>query len=65
MKSEKFKLTQLVSGSRPPYRQLQIKQFKKFRAALAACKSANGKDGSRYYVLNDAGKEFYENSWID
>ncbi len=65
MKSEKFNHIQPLPGSGQLYRQLQIKRFEKFRSAMAACKIANGKDGSRYYVLNDAGKEFYENSWID
>lgn len=65
MKSEKFTLGHMASGSLPSYRQIQIKRFDKLNNALFACKIANGKGQSRYYVLNELGREFYGNSWID
>ena len=64
MKSQKFTLDHLVSGLMSSYRQTEIGHFQKFRAALGACEVAN-KDGARYYVLNESGKEYYDGTWID
>lgn len=46
-------------------RQVQISQFRDFKKALAACITANNQDGPLYYLLNDIGKEYYEDAWID
>lgn len=65
MKSEKFILNHLLSGSLPLYRQIQINQFHQFRNAVDACNDANRGGESRFYILNNYGKELYEDSWID
>ncbi|MFC1603366.1 hypothetical protein ACFL3U_07340 [Pseudomonadota bacterium] len=65
MKSEKFTLDHVVSGSNLLYRQTQVTQFLRFSAALTACEAANDKVGSRHYVLNASGKEYYGGIWID
>jgi len=65
MKSEKFTLGHVVSGSKLSYRQIQVTQFQQFSAALTACGAANDKTGARHYVLNASGKEYYGGAWID
>ncbi len=65
MKSEKFVLDHPLSGPMSLYRQLEVDQFRQFRAALTACEAANGTVGSRYYVLNESGEEYYDGSWIN
>jgi hypothetical protein len=65
MKSVKSKNTLSDSGAISLYRQIQIKRFYQFKNALAACKTANNMLGSRHYILDELGKEFYENTWID
>jgi hypothetical protein len=65
MKSEKFTLDHLDSGSRSLYRQIQVSQFQRFSAALTACGAANDNIGSRHYVLNESGKEYFKCTWID
>jgi hypothetical protein len=65
MKSEKFTLDHVVSGSMSSYRQIQVSQFQQFSAALTACGAANDKVRSRHYVLNESGKEYHGCTWID
>jgi hypothetical protein len=65
MKSVKIINTLSDPGAISLYRQIQIKRFYQFKNALAACKAANHILGSRHYILDELGKEFYENSWID
>ena len=65
MKSEKFTINHILSGSSSLYRQIQINQFFHFSKAVDACKVANRGGESRFYILNDYGKELYEDSWID
>ncbi len=65
MKSEKFTLHHMVSGSLSLYRHFQINEFHQFSKAVDACNVANRNVECRFYILNDAGKEFYEDSWID
>jgi hypothetical protein len=65
MKSEKFTSDHLVSGLVSFYRQTQVKCFCRLGAALGACKVANNGDGSRYYLLNESGQEYFGGIWID
>jgi hypothetical protein len=65
MKSEKLTLDHRASGSKLSYRQIQVTRFRQFSAALTACEAANDKVGSRHYVLNASGKEYYGGAWID
>lgn len=65
MKSEKLILNHILSGSLSLYRQIQIKQFPQLSKAVDACKNANRSGESRFYILNDSGKELYGDSWID
>ena len=65
MKSEKFTLDYLTSGLVSFYRQRQIKCFGRLPAALGACEVANNGGGSRYYLLNECGQEYYGGTWID
>ncbi len=65
MKSEKFTLNYLLSGSSSLYRQIPVNQFLQFSKAVDACNVANRSGESRFYILNDYGKELYEDSWID
>lgn len=65
MKSEKFTLSHLDSGSVSFYRQIQASKFQKLSDALAICKTASDNAGNRYFILNELGKEYYEGTWID
>ncbi len=65
MKSEKFTLDHLTSGLVSSYRQTQVKCFGRLRTALGACEVANNGGGSRYYLLNESGQEYYGGTWID
>lgn len=65
MKSEKFTLNHMLTGSHSLYRQIQIKEFHHLSKAVDECNVANNGEESRFYILNDSGKEFYDNSWID
>ena len=47
------------------YRYIQIGQFRDFKEALAACNAANSTNGHLYYLINDIGKEYYTDVWID
>ncbi len=51
MKFEKFTHDHVISGPMPLYRQIQLNQFRRFRAVLTACAVANNKGGSCHYVL--------------
>ena len=64
MKSEKFTLDHLVSGSMSSYRQIQLNHFPQLSTALTACEVANKNVSGRHYVLNDSGEEYYEGTWI-
>lgn len=65
MKSDKFTLERLTSGPTSFYRQTQVDHFQQFRSALGACMVANDDGGSRYYLLNTSGQEYYGGNWID
>ena len=65
MKSEKFALDPVVSGSMSSYRQIQLNQFRQLSAALTACEAANDKVGDHHYILNASGKEYYGGTWVD
>lgn len=65
MKSEKFHLHSVVSGTLSSYRQVQVHQFQQFGAALTACEVYNDKSELRHYILNELGKEYYNGAWID
>ena len=65
MKSEKFTLDHVVSGSMSSSRHIQVDQFQEFSTALTACEVANDKAGFRHYVLNESGEEYYEGTWIN
>jgi hypothetical protein len=65
MKSEKITLDHVISGQMSSYRHMEIRHFHQFRAALGACEVANNEGRSRYYILNESGKEYYDGTWID
>jgi hypothetical protein len=65
MKSKKFTLDHVISGSKLSYRQIQVTQFLQFSAALTACEAANDNVGDHHYILNASGKEYYGGAWID
>lgn len=64
MKSEKFTYDHVTSGLMSTYRQTEVGHFAQFRTAHEACELANHKGGSRHYVLNEMGQEYYDNVWI-
>jgi len=64
MKSVKFTLDHLVEGPLSSYRQSLVGQFRQPRAALVACKLANGTGANRHYVLNESGQEYFDGAWI-
>ncbi len=65
MMSEKPKIDFMEHGSMSTYRQTEVDHFTHFSTALEACNLANIKSESRFYVLNESGKEYYGFSWID
>jgi hypothetical protein len=65
MMSEKLDCDALTDGSMPSYRQTEVNHFARLQSALEACELANYKGKSRFYVLNDLGKEYYDCVWID
>jgi len=65
MKSKKFPLDPVISGSKLSYRQIQVTRFLQFSAALTACEAANDKVGDHHYILNASGKEYYGGTWVD
>jgi len=65
IKSEIIPFHHAASKTVPLYRQVQLHQFKKMEAALTACEFYNDKSGSRHYVINESGKEYYEGIWVD
>ena len=64
MKSEKTNPGQNMPGPRG-YQQQEVATYVVFDEAVAACDRANGQHESRYYVMNDSGKEYYADTWID
>jgi hypothetical protein len=64
MRPEQTKLESRAPGSRA-YEQHKVGQYADFDVALDACDQANREHTSRYYLMNDSGKEFYNGSWID
>lgn len=65
MKCERTANDLLASSARSFYLQIQVSKFHKFSDALAACRRANERIGSRHYVLNQSGKEYHKSAWID
>jgi hypothetical protein len=65
MKSEKITVSHLDSGSVSIYRQIQVSKFQKLSDALVTCNTASDNAGTRYFILNELGKEYYEGAWID
>jgi hypothetical protein len=65
MKSEMRTSGQVVSKYISPYLQIQIGKFPKISDAVTACGVANTQAGSRHYILNELGREYYEGTWID
>lgn len=65
MKSEKYSFDNVVEGLMSSYHQTELDRFPRFSVALAACKEANDKTGSRHYVLDGLGKEYYQGIWIE
>jgi len=64
MKSQRTKLG--VGATEPrPHKQRQVAQYADFADAVAACDEANQGHADWHYVMNDAGKEFYAETWID
>ena len=64
MKSEQIKFENGTTGSRA-YEQKEVGQYVELETVLAACSKANQKLKARHYVMNDSGKEYYADSWID
>jgi len=65
MESEKFSLVHGTSGLVSAYRQIEIDHFHQFSSALRAWEDANHEASSRFYLLNQAGQEYYDGSWIE
>ena len=65
MKTERSILDQMNAEAMLPYMHIQLAQFPQLGAALAACQAANDKAGSRHYVLDEVGKEYYQGTWIN
>jgi len=65
MKSEKTTLNHDISGSMSSYRQIEVDHFQQFCTALEACNAANKTGIYQYYVLNDSGQEYFNETWID
>ncbi len=65
MMSKKMNSDDMTHGSMSSYRQTEVNQFAYLHAALKACELANFKGKSRFYVLNELGKEYYDRIWID
>ena len=51
-------------GSRT-FEQKEVSQYVIFDEAVAACDKANRVLKARHYVMNDSGKEYYGDTWID
>ena len=64
MKSEKTKPDNRVTGPQA-YKQKIVANYAVFREAVEACDSANRQSKARHYVMNDSGKEYYGDTWID
>jgi len=64
MKSEPTKPGNGAATSRA-YEQKEVARYTVFDEAVAACGEANRKRPERFYVMNDAGKEYYADTWID
>ncbi len=64
MKSEQTKLGISATGS-PAFEQKEVTQYAVFDEAVAACDEANRERKARHYVMNDSGKEYYADTWID
>jgi hypothetical protein len=65
MKSERYVLEDLVSGSKSSYRHSEVNRYRQASEAVTACKLANSEDIARHYVLNDRGQEYFGGVWID
>jgi hypothetical protein len=65
MKSEKITLSNQDSGSVSFYRQIQVSKFQELNDALLSCEAVSDSEGTRYFILNEKGKEYYEGTWID
>jgi len=65
MKSEQHILNPMHGEAMCSYSQIQLEQFPLLSAALAACQAANDKADVRHYVLDQAGKEYYQGIWIN
>lgn len=65
VKSEQVPFQHTISKTVASYRQIKVHQFEKLDAALTACDFYNDKVGPRHYILNEEGKEYYEDFWID
>jgi len=55
----------MIEGPLSSYRQSLVAQFRQPRAALVACKLANGTGANRHYVLNESGQEYFDGVWVD
>lgn len=65
IKSEKSTLNHEICGSKTYYRQIEINHFLQLCHALEACEEANNAGKTFYYVLNEAGQEYINETWID
>ena len=67
MKSEKIKLGNSTTGPLiyAHYEHKEVGQYIDLAEIIAACGKANQKPEAWHYVMNDSGKEYYANNWID
>jgi hypothetical protein len=63
--SEKTTLNHEMCGSKTFYRQIEINQSLQLCPVLEACMAANNAGKAFYYVLNEAGQEYINETWID
>jgi len=64
MKSEQTKPGNGAMGSWT-FEQKEVAQYAIFDEAVAACDKANRVLKTWHYVMNDLGKEYYGDTWID
>ena len=64
VKSEQTKLENGAMGFRV-FDQKEVTHYADFDEVVAACDKANRVLKVQHYVMNDSGKEYYTDTWID
>lgn len=65
MMSEKLNRNAMTRGTKSSYRQTEVVRISALSSALNACELANLNSNSRFYVLDELGREYYGDIWID